>query len=157
DDLIATLRSTAGAPQKWAACQRLRIVGTAEAVPALAALLTDERLSQAARHALEALPYAEAGAALRQALAKTSGLLKAGMIASLGWRGEPASVALLAPLLSDADSAIAAATAAALGRIGGQDAVTALSTARGHAPAPVEFAVQEALLRCAERLAANND
>src|SRR5215471_2079190 len=76
DDLIATLQSNAGAPQKWAACQRLRLIGTVKAVPALASLLTDDRASQAARHTLEALPFPEAGAALRDALNKTSGTLK---------------------------------------------------------------------------------
>src|SRR5262249_50819284 len=86
-ELIATLQSNAaGAPQKWAACQQLRLTGTARAVPALAGLLADERMSQAARHALEGLPYPEAVAALRDALPKTSGLLKAGIIDSLGWR-----------------------------------------------------------------------
>src|SRR5258708_36712772 len=75
-DLIAILQSTAGAPQKWAACQKLKIAGTAQSVPALAALLGDERLSQAARHALEAMPVPEAGSASRKALARTSGLTK---------------------------------------------------------------------------------
>jgi HEAT repeat protein len=156
-DLIATLQSTAGAPRKWAACQQLRLMGTAKAVPALAALLTDERASQAARHALEALPCPEAGVALREALGKTSGLLKAGVIDSLGWRAEPASIPLLTPLLSDTDTTIAAAAAASLGRIGGQDAVAALAAIRDQAPAAVQPAVQESLLKCAERLAASHD
>ncbi len=156
-DLVATLQSTAGAPQKWAACQRLRLIGTADAVPALAALLTDQRLSQAARHTLEALPCPEAGGALRQALGQTSGLLKAGIADSLGWRGEPASVPLLAPLVSDSDTTVAAAAAAALGRIGGRDALEALTAARDAAPLAVQSAVYESLLKCAERLAARDD
>ena len=63
---IATLQSAAGAPDKCAACQRLRVIGTAKSVPALAALLGDERLSQAARYALEEMPAPEAGARHRQ-------------------------------------------------------------------------------------------
>src|SRR5262245_55978056 len=149
-DLIATLQSAAGAPQKWAACQRLRIIGTAQAVPALATLLTDERASQAARHTLEGLPYPEAGAALRDGLGKTSGALKAGVIDSLGWRGEAESVPLLTPLVPDPDTMIASAAAAALGRIGGRDAVQALSAVRDTAPAMVRLAVYESLLKCAE-------
>jgi len=125
-DLIAILRSTAGAPQKWAACQKLKTLGTAQSVPALAALLGDERLSQAARHALETMPVPEAGPALRDALARTSGLIKAGIIDSVGWRAEPESAPLLAPLLSDSDAAIASAAASSLSRIGGQAAVAAL-------------------------------
>src|SRR5689334_5280576 len=156
-DLIATLQSNAGAPDKWAACQRLRLIGSAKSVPALASLLTDERASQAARHALEALPYPEAGAALRDALGKTSGALKAGVIDSLGWRGESESVPMLKTLLADADPMMAGAAAGALGRIGGQDAVKALTGARDSAPASVRPAVYESLLKCAERLVARNE
>ena len=56
-----------------------KIVATAKAVPTLTTLLGDERISQAARHALEAIPGPEASAALRSVLATTSGLLKAGV------------------------------------------------------------------------------
>ncbi len=156
-DLIATLQSTASAPQKWAACQRLRIIGTAKAVPALATLLTEEGLSQAARHALEALPSPAADAALGDALEKTTGLLKAGVIDSLGRRGELSSVPRLTPLLLDADPSIAAAAAASLGRIGGHDAIAALLAARDQAPLAVQSAVRESLLQCADGLAAKND
>ena len=109
---------------------RLRIVGTAASVPALAALLGEERTSQAARYALEGMPFPEAVAALRQALGQTSGLIKAGLIDSLGWRRDAASVPLLTPLLSGPDTAIAAAAASALGRIGSKDAIAALTSAR---------------------------
>jgi len=155
-DLLAVLQSNAPVPQKWSACQRLRLAGSPKAVPVLAAMLTDERLSQAARHALEGMPFPEAGAALRDALAKTSGPLKAGVIDSLGWRGEAAAVPLLAPLLSDADSGIAAAAATALGRIGGPEAIAALTAARSKAPAAVLPSVLDGLLQCADRLLSND-
>jgi len=48
------------------------VVGTASSVPALAALLTDNELSHMARFALERMPAAEAGAALREAFAYPS-------------------------------------------------------------------------------------
>lgn len=156
-DLIAILQSQAGAPQKWAACQSLRTIGTPKAVPTLAALLTDESLSQAARHALDALPYPEVGAVLREALGKTSGLLKAGIIDSLGWRVELESVPLLTPLLPDSDTNVAAAAASALGRIGGERAVAALSASRDQVPAAVQPAIIEGLLKCAETFLASND
>jgi HEAT repeat protein len=77
-ELIAILQSSAGAVEKCAACQQLRIYGTAESVPALAALLGQERVGHAARYALQGIPSIEATAALREALTKTSGLAKAG-------------------------------------------------------------------------------
>jgi HEAT repeat protein len=95
--------------------------------------------------------------ALRQALGSTSGLIKVGLIGSLGRRQEPESVALLAPLLFDRDNAIAAAAASALGRIGGKDSMSALSTAREKVPAGVQPAVLEGLLQCAERLHLDGD
>lgn len=154
---FAILHSDASVSKKWEACQRLRIIGTAKAVPEVAALLTDKRLSQAARQTLDGLPYPEVDDVLRDALGKTSGLLKAGIVDSMGWRAKPASVPLLIPLLSDADANVAAASATALGRIGGRKAIAALTTARDQSPAVVQAAAQASLLQCAERLREKND
>lgn len=156
-DLIATLQSTARASQKCNACQRLRIIGTVRAVPAIARLLNEEATSHAARHALEALPGSEAGAALREASGKATGPIKAGLLDSLGWRREAESVPLLVKSLSDADVTVAAAAAAALGRIGGNDATAALIAARDQAPPAVQPVVIESLLECAEQLRTRGD
>ena len=93
-ELISILKSDAGVPQKCDACRQLRIDGTAKSVPALAALLTTERTGHAARYALEGMPYPEAGNALRQAMVRSSGPTKAGLIDSLGWRRDFAAVPL---------------------------------------------------------------
>jgi len=157
-ELIAILQSSAGAVEKCDACQQLRIYGTVQSVPALAALLGQERVGHAARYALEGIPGPEAGAALRKALTKTSGLIKAGLINSLGWRRDAESVTLLVPLISDADAAIAKETASALGRIGGEKAIAALIATRENSNPAVRLAVAEALLGCAEnRLLAGDD
>lgn len=153
--LIRILRGSASAVDKCEACKKLRLVGTAESVPALARLLTDERVSQAARYTLEAMPASEAGAALRDALSNTSGLLKSGVVDSLGWRRDTEAVPLLIPLLSDADTAIASASA--LGRIGGKEALAALEAARANAAPTVRPSVLESLMRCAERALAEGD
>jgi HEAT repeat protein len=156
-DQIATLKSTAGAPEKCAACVRLRIVGTVGSVPALAALLGEERTVQAARYALEGMPFPEAVTAMREALGQTSGLIKAGLIDSLGWRRDAASVPLLIPLLSGADNAVATSAASALGKIGGKDAIAALTSARDKASPALQRVVLESLDQCAERLLAGGD
>ena len=149
-ELIAVLRSEAGAVEKCAACQQLRIYGTAESVEALAAMLDVKRVGHAARYALEGMPYAEAGAALRDALSRTSGPTKMGVVDSLGRRGDKAAIALLVPLLSGADAKMAAAAASALGQIGGEKSVAALVAARAKASGEVKVAVLEALLDCAD-------
>ena len=131
-ELIATLQSNSSAVEKCAACQKLRLVGTAKAVAA-----------------------PEASAALRDALARTSGLLKAGVADSLGWKRDAAAVPLLRPLLTDPDAAIASSAAGALGRIANQDALTALEAASKSVAPAVRPTVLEALMRCAETLIAD--
>jgi HEAT repeat protein len=157
-DLIARLQSASvSIPDKCAACQRLRVVGTAEAVPALAALLTQERMAHAARYALEGMPYPEAGAALTQALATTSGLIQAGLIDSLGWRRDAATVPTLVPLLRGPDVTVAEASATALGRIANPAAISALQGACAGSSGQLQFAIAEALLRCADIQAKGRD
>ena len=53
--------------EKAKACQRLAVVGTKDAVPALAALLPDEKLNVYARFGLEGIPDPAADEAFRDA------------------------------------------------------------------------------------------
>ena len=152
--LIAVLQSGSSLTEKDAACARLKRIGTDQSVPALAGLLMDEQLSHSARYALESMPSAKAGRALADALAKTSGLTKVGIINSLGFRGENPAVPDLAKLLTDPDARVAAAAATALGQIGDSKALQALQNAAVHSAGPVHNAVVDARLRGANRLLA---
>ena len=105
----------------------MSLIGSADAVPALAELLTNSELSQMGRYALERIPDAAASAALREALPKAEGVLKVGVINSLGVRRDADSTPLLVALLDNSDQQIAAAAIAALGAIGSADAAKALS------------------------------
>ncbi len=154
-DLITILKSNATANQKSDACQKLRLVGTAKSVPAIAPLLTDEHTTQAARYALEGMPSPDAVTAMRKAAGKTSGLIKAGLIDSLGWRRDTASVSLLKKSLSDKDPTIASATASSLGRIGNKKAADALLAARDNKE--LQPVLLDALLRCADQLRSDGD
>jgi HEAT repeat protein len=156
-DLIALLQSGAGIPQKCAACQRLRVVGTARSVPALAALLGEQRTGHAARYALEGMPFAEAGEALRRALDGAPADLKVGIVDSLGWRRDVAAVGTLTAILDDPNAVLAASAATALGRIGGPEATRALGTRYPNAPVVVRSAIADGLLRCADRLLADGN
>ncbi len=149
-DFIAVLQSSAGAVEKCAACQQLRICGTTQSVAALAAVLGDERVGHAARYALEGMPYPEASAALWEALDKTSGAIQAGLIDSIGRRRDANAAMRLVPLLKDKDATVATAAALALGRIGDQAAATGLLVACDSVGPEVRTAVWEALLRCGE-------
>jgi HEAT repeat protein len=154
-ELIATLQSGTAPVEKCAACQKLRLVGTAKAVPAIAAQLPDDCVSQAARFALEGIAAPEASAALREALGKTTGPLKSGVADSLGWKRDEAAVPLLKPLLADPDATVANAAAGALGRIASPAALATLGAARDSVAPNVRATVFEALLRCAESLLAD--
>ena len=71
-------------------------VATKEAVPTLAALLGDEKLSHMARYALEAIPDPSVDDALRDALGKLQGRPRLGVIGSLGVRRDAKAVDALA-------------------------------------------------------------
>jgi HEAT repeat protein len=139
--------------ERAAACDRLRHVGDARAAAALAPLLEDEAMAAWARHALESMPCPEAGAALRGALGRTTGALRAGVIDSLGDRRDREALPALLPLVADADALVAASAAGAVGRIGGPDAARALLAADQAAPPERRAALADALLVCAEGLA----
>ncbi len=147
DKEIAVLQSDASPKEKDAACAKLKRIGTERSVPALAALLTDEKLSQSARYVLEPMQSPEAGKALLAALSKTSGMTKAGIINSLAYRGETSAVPALTALLSDQDPAVAKAAATALGQIGGPKALQALQKASTTTTGKVHVAVLDAILR----------
>ncbi len=127
--LIEILKSSASLQEKDAACAELKRVGTARSVPVLAGLLADPDLSHSARYALESMLAPEAGLALVQALDRTTGLFKAGIVQSLGRRREARAVPALGGLLADLDPNVARAAAEALGRIGGPAATRAMLTA----------------------------
>lgn len=160
-DLIAVLASNAAEADKALVCKQLAVHGSAAAVPELAKLLGNERLSSWARIALEAIPDPACAAALRQAAATQSGRLAVGMINSLATLRDAGSVELLTRRLTDGDPQVASAAAVALGSIGDAAAAAVLRAALGNTPAgndaTVKSAVAEGLVLCAERaLAAGN-
>ncbi|HTU24180.1 MAG TPA: HEAT repeat domain-containing protein [Pirellulales bacterium] len=151
--LAAVLTSGVSRDAKDYACRKLMLIGTAQSVPTLAGLLTDNDLSHMARYALERIPAAEAGQALRDALSKVSGPLQVGVIGSLGARHDAEATAPIAALLNNADPSIARAAAIALGDIGTAEAAKALADAKPSAPGAAQVAA-DATLACAEDLLA---
>jgi len=152
-ELIAVLTGNSELAARARACQQLAIVGTSDAVPALAALLADEKLGPYARDALEVMPDAAAVAALRQSLTRLSGDRLIGVINSLGVRRDPASVAPLTKFASG-NSPAAPAALRALGRIATPEAVRLLLSTLGSGSAELRNAAASALLIAVERVAA---
>lgn len=150
---ISVLIGDATPVQKQEVCRQLRQKGTVACIPALAAMLPNPELSHMARYALEVMPYPEAGKALRDAVAKTSGSCKVGVVTSLGARRDAEAVDLLAPALRDGDVNVARAAAGSLGRIGTPAAADALTAFMKEEHENVRTALTEGLLAAAERLA----
>ena len=71
--LIAGLASARTLAAKDAFCRDLALLGGDAAVPSLGALLAAPETAEMARYALERIPGERSAAALRQALARTSG------------------------------------------------------------------------------------
>ena len=152
--LTAMLSGNTSTDGKRFICRQLSIAGMAESVPPLAALLADKDLSDIARYALERISDPAAAAAMRTALAKASGKQKVGLINSLGDRRDAPSLAAITAALADADPVVAEAAAAALGKIGGPEAMKALQGARAGAKPEVKATITDALMLCADRLVA---
>jgi HEAT repeat protein/type 1 glutamine amidotransferase len=150
--LIEVLADTANTPaSRDFACRRLAVIGSAGSVPALATLLGDPALSAMACFALERIPGPEAERALMEALARLPAGPRLEVIQALGSRQSRAAVPGLARILRDPDAAVRGAAVAALGNIGGPAAVSSLTAVLEPDASAV---VAEALLKCAERYAA---
>ena len=154
DKLIAVLESPdAELKAKMDACRELGHLGTAKAVPALAALLGKEKLSHMARYGLEPIPDPSVDDALRKALGELNGRALAGVVASVGVRRDAKAVPALVRLLDSSDADVTSAAARSLARIAAPEGVTALAGKMAAAPAAVRMAVADACLECVEKLA----
>lgn len=156
-ELLAILRSDAPGAEKAIACKNLAIHGSSKAVPDLAKLLPDQRMSSWARIALETIPGDAADEALRSAAGSLDGILLVGTINSIGVRQDSKAVDLLITRLQDKDALVASAAAVALGRIGNAAASNSLRQALAGAPAGVRSAIAEGCVLCAERLLSAGD
>jgi len=135
-------------------CRKLRVIGTAQSVKALAALLTDEKTSHIARYALGDISDDTAVDALRAALPKVSKKLKPGIIGTLGTRRDEKSIAAIAKFAGNSDMPTAKAATRALALIGTEDAAKALTALVAKAPACMKVPAGDACLICAEQLLA---
>ncbi len=136
-------------------CRKLRVVGTAQSVEVLAALLPAEETSHIARYALERIPDEKAAKAMRDALPEVSSKLKPGIIGSLGVRHDKKSILVISKLLGDSDIQVAKAAAQSLGLIGTSAAAKKLSKFAKKASANMKMPVADARLVCAEQLLAD--
>ena len=110
-------------------CKEISIMGTEQSVPTLAKLLQKEETADIARYALERIPGDKVDATLLMAMKKTKGIVKVGVINTIGERKIKAATKDLGKLLKNKDEQIAMAAAAALGKIGTDESATLLGAA----------------------------
>ena len=147
--LVAGLTSGTTLAAKDAFCRDLALIGGDAAVAPLGAMLVAPETAEMARYAVERIPGQRSAAALREALGRTSGGVKIGIVNSLGRRRDVASVEAIKPLLASPDAPLARAAAEALSRIGNRAAREALL---GAPPSPANA---DALLRIAGQAGAD--
>ncbi len=153
--LLGVLESDGSGAGKQFVCRQLSIIGTKQSVPTLAKMLTDETYSDMARFALERIPDPAVNTALRDALPKSEGKPKVGIINSLGQRRDKQAVGALGGLVGDRNQMVATAAVAALGKIADEQAMKILADARNKSSGKLLMRVLDAYLLCADRLVAD--
>ncbi len=138
-------------------CGQLWYIGTAESVPAIAGLLTDEKTADMACYAIGQNPSPQAAEALRDAMNKVSPSVLVRIVNLLGDRRDEQSAEAIGKLVFGAEREVAEAAVAALGKIGGAKARVILAQARAKGDEDLRFAATDAYLRCAEELVAQGD
>lgn len=142
--------------EKAKACQRLAIVGTKDAIPALVALLPDEKLNVYARTALENIPGPESLAALREATKTLRGRPLVGVIDSIGQLRDAEAIEILVAFIKDKDLNVASTAANALGKIG-TPATGMILMRLADQKSQISNCIADACLANAGRLAINGD
>ena len=142
---VLAAKSTPFAAQQYL-CKELSIMGTDASMPTLAKMLRDKETADIARYALERIPGNAVDAALIKALKKQKGLVKIGVINSLGNRRANSAVDALKKALGDKNAEVAGAAAAALGKIGTHETATILGEALTSASGGFRDALVDAYL-----------
>jgi type 1 glutamine amidotransferase/HEAT repeat protein len=138
------------------ACEKLSIIGGDASVTTLAAMLTEKARSEIepadmARYALQRIPGAAAEKALRDAIGKTGGKARVGIINSIGERADKEAVSSLTLLVTGSDKAAAEAAISALGKIGSDKAAAALGKARAKVSPELYLVWADAYLSCGDK------
>lgn len=111
------------------ACKQLSLIGGRRSVPVLAAMILEEDTAYMARYALERIPESSALTVLREALPVVEAEHRAGIVTSLGVRGDTRSVPVISTAVHDEDPRVAKAAIRALAAIGTTDAANTLLAA----------------------------
>ncbi len=151
--LVAQVKSDANVDVRSFAVETLSFVGRDDAVPALAALLKEEKdLREMARWSLERIPGRRATEAIARAVASADAEFKVALIKTLGARGDVAAVPTVTAALRDSSPDVVRTAVAALGNLPDARSETALHGMKSSVPQ-----ARDALLHLAETFHAKGD
>ncbi|MFC1724571.1 HEAT repeat domain-containing protein [candidate division KSB1 bacterium] len=151
-EMISFLKSDASFAGKQFVCEQLSIIGTKESVPQLVKMLSDEKTADIALFTLQRIEDPSVDKKLLKALSGYSDKVKIGIINCLGERGNADAVSKLEKLVSDKNTQIAIAAAAALGKIDDNSAAESLERAKSNTSGKVHERILDAYLKCADNL-----
>lgn len=151
EELLFFLDSDATLAAKMEACRHLRIIGSEKSVPVLEKKLLKKETTDMARYALEKIPAISAEKALLNALSKTRGDIRLGIISSLGQRKVADAVFSLGRLIHGSDTEAALAAVIALGWIATPEAVEILAETLSKSIGNIKAQTASSLLKCAEK------
>jgi HEAT repeat protein len=154
--MIEKLNPQTPAPAREWLLRQLEYLGRGESVNAVAGLLTDSDnlVRAAAIRCLARNPSPEATIKLvdfKPDMSDPHHKAFIGVLNALGKRRDPAAIPYLARQVPAPQAPVAAAAARALGSIGTPQAMSVLVSAHGKAEGQVRAAIDDALLRCADR------
>ncbi|UCG87301.1 MAG: HEAT repeat domain-containing protein, partial [Gemmatimonadota bacterium] len=156
DRLIQVLEDPASTyAAKQFVCRMLRRIGSERSLPYLAVMLSDDKLTDDARFALQGMESPEVDRMLRESLGQLSGPALIGVIGTIGQRRDRDAVGDLVGLVDTSDVERTEAIVVALGEIRGAEARDALLAVE--LPIGLEPLRQDALLRCADDLVTEGD
>lgn len=136
------------------AAKQLAILGTQKALPAIGQLLEEPQTVGLACLALSAYPPGKADQLLRRALTDARGAARVQILNTLADRRDTKAARLFAKAAADPEPAVFEAGVAALGKLGTRTAYETLERLRRKARGPANHVLLEAILVCADRLAA---
>ncbi len=137
-------------------CRQLRIIGSEKSVPVLSKMLSNEKTTDIASYALEAIPSDKVDVALIQALDKGTKKIKLGIITTLSVRGSEKAIEPIGKLLKSDDNEIAKTAATALGNIKGEKCIKLLATELESPNKILQKVVADSYLKCADNLTNEN-
>jgi HEAT repeat protein len=154
--MVEKLNPQTPVPAREWLLRQLEHIGRGESVTAVATLLTDpdHLVRAAAIRCLAGNPAPEATTRLMAFKPDMSDAHQTDHLAvlnALGQRRDAAAIPHLAKELQGSEAKVTSAAARALGSIGTPQATSVLVSAHGKAEGPVRAAIDDALLRCADR------